>query len=176
VNRARDTALDLDPVQTTSYGRGMSRSELEALLRAAPMRVTRPRLAVLQAVMDEPHVDADTVIRRLRADDAGPVSHQAVYDVLRVLTEAGLLRRIQPAGATARYEARVDDNHHHLVCRGCGAIVDVECATGRAPCLHASEDHGFVVDEAEVVFWGTCPRCAAASTSTTDRRTTEGTR
>lgn len=130
-------------------------------LRRVSLRVTRPRLAVLAAVHAEPHLDTDAVIQRVRAD-LGSVSHQAVYDVLRALTDSGLLRRIQPAGATARYESRTDDNHHHIVCRGCGAIQDVDCAIGEAPCLTASDDHGFVVDEAEVVYWGTCPACAAA--------------
>ena len=139
----------------------MAPQDLTAVLRGASLRVTRPRLAVLATVYDHPHTDTDTVIRLVRAD-LGAVSHQAVYDVLRVLTEAGLLRRIQPAGATARYEARVGDNHHHVVCRSCGSIADVECAVGHAPCLTASDSHGFVVDEAEVVYWGTCPGCAAA--------------
>ena len=136
-------------------------SDLEAQLRAASLRVTRPRLAVLAALRDRPHVDTDTVLDLVRADHP-TVSHQAVYDVLRVLTDAGLVRRIQPAGATARYERRVGDNHHHVVCRSCGAIADVDCATGSAPCLTASDDHGFTVDEAEVVYWGTCPDCLAA--------------
>lgn len=139
----------------------MAPQDLTAVLRGASLRVTRPRLAVLSAVHDHPHADTDTLIRLVRAD-LGAVSHQAVYDVLRVLTEAGLLRRIQPAGATARYETRVGDNHHHVVCRSCGTIADVECAVGHSPCLTASENHGFVVDEAEVVYWGTCPGCAAA--------------
>jgi Fe2+ or Zn2+ uptake regulation protein len=137
---------------------------LEARLRSVPLRVTRPRLAVLAALRDHPHVDTDTVIELVRAD-LPAVSHQAVYDVLRALTEARLVRRIQPAGATARYETRVADNHHHVVCRSCGAIADVECAVGHAPCLTASDDHGFVVDEAEVVYWGVCPDCAASSIS-----------
>ncbi|WP_139978162.1 Fur family transcriptional regulator [Nocardioides litoris] len=151
--------------------------DLEALLRAVPLRVTRPRLAVLGAVMERPHVDADTVTRVLRAEDPSAVSHQAVYDVLRVLTDAGLLRRIQPAGATARYEARVGDNHHHVVCRTCGAIDDVDCAVGAAPCLTAPDHgagHGYVVDEAEVVFWGTCPACTAAETTTPTHTDPEG--
>ncbi|WP_374728259.1 Fur family transcriptional regulator [Catenuloplanes atrovinosus] len=135
-------------------------SDFAAQLRAASLRVTRPRMAVLAALRDHPHVDTDTVISLVRADQP-MVSHQAIYDVLRALTDAGLVRRIQPAGATARYETRVADNHHHLVCRSCGAIVDVECAAGQAPCLTASDDHGYVVDEAEVVFWGVCPDCAA---------------
>ncbi|MDP9792796.1 Fur family ferric uptake transcriptional regulator [Catenuloplanes nepalensis] len=137
-------------------------SDLAARLRAVSLRVTRPRLAVLAALQDHPHVDTDTVISLVRADQP-MVSHQAIYDVLRALTDAGLVRRIQPAGATARYETRVADNHHHLVCRSCGAIVDVECVHGQAPCLTASDDHGFAVDEAEVVFWGTCPLCSASS-------------
>ena len=136
--------------------------DFEAQLRAASLRVTRPRLAVLTALHDHPHIDTDTVIALVRAEHP-TISHQTVYDVLRAITEAGLVRRIQPAGATARYEARVGDNHHHVVCRSCGAIADVECAVGHAPCLTASDDHGFVVDEAEVVYWGTCPDCAATS-------------
>jgi Fe2+ or Zn2+ uptake regulation protein len=139
-------------------------SDFEAQLRAASLRVTRPRLAVLVALHENPHVDTDTVIQLVRAEHPA-VSHQAVYDVLRALTDAGIVRRIQPAGATARYETRVGDNHHHIVCRSCGAIADVECAVGHAPCLTASDTHGFVVDEAEVVYWGTCPDCAAARIS-----------
>jgi len=139
-------------------------SDLEAQLRAASLRVTRPRLAVLAALSSHPHVDTDTVIRLVRTEHPG-ISHQAVYDVLRALTEAGIVRRIQPAGANARYETRVGDNHHHIVCRSCGAIADVECAVGHAPCLTASTDHGFVVDEAEVVFWGVCPDCATSRSS-----------
>jgi Fur family transcriptional regulator, stress-responsive regulator len=134
-------------------------SEFEAQLRAVSLRVTRPRLAVLAALRDHPHVDTDTVIALVRAE-LPLVSHQAVYDVLRALTGAGLARRIQPAHATARYESRVGDNHHHAVCRSCGAIADVDSAVGHAPCLTASDGHGFVVDEAEVVFWGSCPDCA----------------
>ncbi len=134
-------------------------TDFEEQLRAASLRVTRPRLAVLEALRGHPHIDTDTVISLARAVHP-TVSHQAVYDVLRVLTDTGLDRRIQPAGTTARYESRVADNHHHVVCRSCGAIDDVECAVGHAPCLTASDDHGFVVDEAEVVYWGTCPACA----------------
>lgn len=135
--------------------------DFEAQLRAASLRVTRPRLAVLAALRDRPHLDTEAVITAVRADHPA-ISHQAVYDVLRALGEAGLVRRIQPARATARYELRVADNHHHVVCRSCGAIADVDCAVGPAPCLTASDDHGFVIDEAEVVYWGTCPGCAAA--------------
>jgi Fur family ferric uptake transcriptional regulator len=136
-------------------------AELERLLREAGLRVTRPRLAVLDAVHAHPHVDTETLISSARTR-VGPVSHQAVYDVLRVLTDRGLVRRIQPQGSVARYEARVGDNHHHLVCRSCGAIVDVDCAVGAAPCLTPADDGGFTVDEAEVVFWGRCSSCAAA--------------
>jgi Fur family transcriptional regulator, stress-responsive regulator len=141
----------------------MTTPDFEAQLRSVSLRITRPRLAVLAALHEHPHVDTDAVIALARAD-LGSVSHQAVYDVLKVLTEAGIVRRIQPAGATARYEARVGDNHHHAVCRSCGAIADVDCAVGHAPCLTAADDSGFMVDEAEVVFWGTCPGCAAART------------
>lgn len=139
-------------------------SDFEAQLRAISLRVTRPRLAVLTALRDHPHVDTRTVIALAR-DEFPAVSHQAVYDVLQALTESRLVRRIQPAGATARYEMRVGDNHHHVVCRSCGAIADVDCAAGTAPCLTASDDHGYVIDEAEVVYWGACPDCAAARTT-----------
>lgn len=135
--------------------------ELTRALRGSSLRVTGPRLAVLAVVHDHPHADTDTVLRAARAA-MGSVSHQAVYDVLRVLTDAGLVRRIEPAGSVARYEARTGDNHHHAVCRDCGAIVDVDCAVGHAPCLTASDGSGFVVDEAEVVYWGRCPACTAA--------------
>jgi Fur family transcriptional regulator, stress-responsive regulator len=134
----------------------------EQLLRGAGLRLTRPRLAVLSAVHDRPHADTDAIIAAVRAE-VGKVSHQAVYDVLRVLTRAELIRRIQPAGSVARYEARVGDNHHHVVCRQCGVIADVDCAVGSTPCLTASDDLGFSVDEAEVVYWGTCPGCSIVS-------------
>jgi Fur family transcriptional regulator, stress-responsive regulator len=137
----------------------MPLTDVEALLRASSLRVTRQRVAVLEVLRDHPHADTDSVIRRAR-ESAGDISHQAVYDVLRALTEAGLLRRIQPAGSVARYEVRVGDNHHHVVCRSCGAIADVECAVGHAPCLSASDARGFAIDEAEVVYWGRCPACS----------------
>ena len=133
--------------------------ELERLLRASALRVTRPRVAVLAAVHRTPHADTDEVIGAVRAD-LGEVSHQAVYDVLRALTTAGLVRRIQPSGSVARYEARVGDNHHHVVCRSCGTVADVDCAVDYTPCLTPSDDHGFAIDEAEVVYWGLCPRCS----------------
>ena len=133
-------------------------------LRAADLRVTRPRVAVLEAVQANPHADTDTVLSAVRS--AHPeVSRQAVYDVLAVLTAAGLVRRIQPSGSVARYEARVGDNHHHVVCRLCGNIGDVDCAVGDAPCLTAGDDSGFSVDEAEVIFWGLCPDCAVEPVS-----------
>jgi Fur family transcriptional regulator, stress-responsive regulator len=135
--------------------------DYEQMLRGAELRVTRPRVAVLTAVFDHPHADTASLIEAVRGD-LGDVSPQAVYDVLRALTEADLLRRIEPAGSVARYESRVADNHHHLICRGCGAIADVDCAVGETPCLTASETHGFTIDEAEVIYWGTCPDCAAA--------------
>jgi Fur family ferric uptake transcriptional regulator len=121
-------------------------------------------VAVLSAVHDHPHADTDSIIGLVRAD-LGDVSHQAVYDVLRVLTAAGLVRCIQPKGSVARYEARVGDNHHHLVCRSCGVIADVDCAVGETPCLTAAEDQGFMIDEAEVVYWGLCPTCSTTSDS-----------
>ncbi|MBN6033643.1 Fur family transcriptional regulator [Amycolatopsis sp. 195334CR] len=136
-------------------------TDFERLLREVELRVTRPRLAVLAAVHGHPHADTDTIIGAVRAD-LGGVSHQAVYDVLRALTAARLLRRIEPPGSVARYEARVGDNHHHAVCRSCGAIADVDCAVGPAPCLTASDDHGFTIDEAEVIYWGTCPACSTS--------------
>ena len=133
--------------------------DMETMLRGASLRVTGPRVAVLAAVHDNPHADTDSLIGAVRSD-VGDVSHQAVYDVLRVLTAAGLVRRIQPSGSPARYEARVGDNHHHVVCRSCGAIADVDCSVGDVPCLTASDDHGFAIDEAEVVYWGLCPDCS----------------
>ena len=136
-------------------------SDFERTLRRAALRVTRPRVAVLTAVHDHPHADTDSIIGVVRAD-LGEVSHQAVYDVLRALTAAGLVRRFQPKGSVARYEARVGDNHHHVVCRSCGAIADVACAVGYAPCLTA-DDSSYEIDEAEVIFWGRCPECVAAT-------------
>jgi Fur family transcriptional regulator, stress-responsive regulator len=134
------------------------------MLRGAALRVTRPRIAVLSAVHDRPHADTDSIIGVVR-EDLGEVSTQAVYDVLRALTAAGLVRRIEPAGSVARYESRVGDNHHHVVCRSCGAIADVDCAVGDPPCLTASDDHGYSVDEAEVVYWGLCPACSTTETT-----------
>jgi Fe2+ or Zn2+ uptake regulation protein len=138
--------------------------DAEHLLRGAALRVTRPRMAVLTAVYDHPHADTDSIIGVVR-EDLGEVSHQAVYDVLRALTIAGLVRRIEPAGSVARYESRVADNHHHVVCRSCGAIADVDCAVDDTPCLTASDDHGYSIDEAEVTYWGLCPDCSTAQIS-----------
>jgi len=135
--------------------------ELRGLLRGVALRVTRPRLAVLGAVHTNPHADTDSIIGAVR-NELPEVSHQAVYDSLHMLTAAGLVRRIQPHGLVARYESRVGDNHHHVVCRSCGVIADVDCAVGHAPCLTASDDHGFVIDEAEVIYWGLCSDCATA--------------
>ena len=132
--------------------------ELQQLLRDASLRVTRPRVTVLATVHAHPHADTDSIIRGAR-EELPDVSHQAVYDVLRALTDAGLVRRFQPSGSVARYEARAGDNHHHVVCRSCGAIADVDCATGEAPCLDPADDHGYAIDEAEVVYWGRCPAC-----------------
>jgi Fur family ferric uptake transcriptional regulator len=134
------------------------------LLRGAALRVTRPRVAVLNAVYSRPHADTDTIIGVVR-DDLGDVSTQAVYDVLRALTDAGLVRRIAPRGSVARYESRVADNHHHVVCRSCGAIADVDCAVGYTPCLTASNDSGYSIDEAEVTYWGLCPQCSSPRNS-----------
>ncbi len=135
-------------------------AEYERLLRDADLRVTRPRLSVLDAVYEHPHADTNSIIGFVR-EDLGDVSHQAVYDVLRALTGAGLVRHIQPPGSAARYESRVGDNHHHIVCRSCGSIADVDCAVGTAPCLKASDDLGYAIDEAEVVYRGLCPECSS---------------
>jgi Fur family ferric uptake transcriptional regulator len=135
------------------------------MLREAALRVTRPRLAVLAAVHAHPHADTDSIFDAVR-QELPKVSQQAVYDVLRALSAAGLVRRIQPAGSVARYESRVGDNHHHVVCRSCGVIADVDCAVGTTPCLSASDDQGFSIDEAEVTYWGVCPDCVAAPAST----------
>lgn len=140
----------------------MTSSASEQMLRGAGLRVTRPRIAVLDAVHELPHADTESLIGAVRRG-LPDVSHQAVYDSLSALTEAGLMRRIQPSGSVARYESRINDNHHHVVCRTCGAIADVDCAVGHAPCLTASDDSGFRIDEAEVIYWGQCPSCSTSS-------------
>jgi Fur family ferric uptake transcriptional regulator len=135
-----------------------TREDLVALVRSAGLRVTASRVAVLLVLSRRPHADTDTVIRHVRAE-LGSVSPQAVYNVLAAFVEAGLVRRIEPAGSVALYELRVADNHHHVVCRKCGAVQDVDCAVGKRPCLTPSDTHGYVLDEAEVTYWGTCPAC-----------------
>ena len=132
------------------------------LLREHGVQVTAQRLAVLRAVSGRPHGTADDVAEDVRSE-IGTISRQAVYDALGMLAEKGLIRRIQPAGSSARYEDRVGDNHHHLICRTCGKTVDVDCAVGDTPCLTAAADSGYQIDEAEVIYWGTCPECLAAS-------------
>jgi len=131
-------------------------------LRGAGLRVTAGRVALLEAVRNGDHLDVEAIASRVR-DRVGHVSLQAVYEALHALAAAGLIRRIEPAGSPARYEGRVMDNHHHVVCRSCGLVADVDCATGEAPCLTASDDHGFSIDEAEVVYWGLCPDCSTRS-------------
>ncbi|HEX2054406.1 MAG TPA: Fur family transcriptional regulator [Actinomycetota bacterium] len=141
----------------------IGRHQLTAtLLRRHGVQVTAQRLAVLQAVSERPHSTADDVDRAVRSE-IGAISRQAVYDALSVLTERGLLRRIQPAGSPARYENRVGDNHHHLICRTCSRMVDVDCAVGQTPCLTAADSSGYLIDEAEIIYWGRCPECVAES-------------
>jgi Fur family transcriptional regulator, stress-responsive regulator len=156
----------------------MSRNDsggLASLLRRNGLQVTAQRLAVLRAVAARPHVTADDAYRVVRAE-MGAISRQAVFDALAAFTDRGLLRRIQPPGSPARYEDRVGDNHHHLICRTCHRMVDVDCAVGHAPCLTASDAAGFEIDEAEVVYWGQCPECVAAGgddAASGDNRTNE---
>jgi Fur family transcriptional regulator, stress-responsive regulator len=140
-------------------------TDYSAQLRMADLRVTRPRVAVLEAVHAHPHADTETILSAVRIG-LPDVSRQAVYDVLNALTAVGLVRRIQPLGMVARYESRVGDNHHHVVCRSCGVIADIDCAVGEAPCLTPFDDNaldGFVLDEAEVIYWGLCPDCSNAN-------------
>jgi len=138
----------------------MTASLVERDLRTAGLRVTKQRVSVLAAIRSQPHADADTLIASVR-EDLGSVSTQAVYDALHALEDAGLARRVEPAGSPARYDPRVGDNHHHLVCRACGTVVDVDCAVGATPCLTASDSRGFVIDEAEITYWGLCAACVA---------------
>ena len=148
----------------------MVNENAEQLLRQHGLQVTAQRLAVLRAVSTHPHATADELADDVRGS-IGSISRQAVYDALGTLVERGLARRIQPAGSPARYEDRVGDNHHHLVCRACGVMVDVDCAVGERPCLSAADDHGFEIEEAEVIYWGYCPGCRmqAAGTNGTGR-------
>jgi Fur family transcriptional regulator, stress-responsive regulator len=133
-------------------------------LRGAGLRVTAARVALLETVRDGDHLDVEAIAAAVR-DRIGHVSLQAVYEALHALTAAGLIRRIEPAGSPARFEGRVGDNHHHVVCRSCGAVADVDCAVGEAPCLTASDDHGFLIEEAQVIYWGLCPGCSTARSS-----------
>lgn len=145
----------------------MSAAETPAIaeeLRGAGLRVTAARVALLQTVRAGDHLGVEAIAAGVR-DRVGLVSLQAVYDALNALTQAGLVRRIEPAGSPARYEGRLRDNHHHVVCRSCGSVADVDCAVGQAPCLTPSDDHGFSIDEAEVTYWGLCPRCSTARTT-----------
>src|ERR671915_2064724 len=141
---------------------GGTSADNDALLRQHGLQVTAQRLAVLRAVTDRPHSTADDIDKVVRAE-IGAISRQAVYDALGTLTDKGALRRIQPAGSPARYENRVGDNHHHLICRTCSRMVDVDCAVGDTPCLTAADDSGYDIDEAEVIYWGRCPECVAAT-------------
>lgn len=136
--------------------------DVEQQLRRHGVQVTAQRLATLRAISAQPHVTADELAESVRIA-IGSISRQAVYDTLAVLVDKGLVRRIQPTGSAARYEDRVGDNHHHLICRTCGTTVDVDCAVGDVPCLTAAVDHGFVIDEAEVVYWGLCPTCRSTA-------------
>ena len=157
--------LILDGVQNWSYGEFVADARLKdaaELLRQHRVQLTAQRLAVLKAVSSKPHGTADEIEDIVRAE-IGTVSRQAIYDALGILTDKGIIRRIQPARSPARYEDRIDDNHHHLVCRTCGITVDVPCAVGYRPCLEASDDQGFAIDEAEVIYWGTCPHCRKAA-------------
>ncbi len=160
--------MTLDPL----YGCAMvptNRVDLAGAVRNTGLRVTAPRVAVLSEVTEGKHVTADQVAQAVRDRD-GTISTQAVYDVLGALTRAGLVRRIEPAGSPARYETRVGDNHHHVVCRSCGAIADVDCVIGEAPCLSSADASGFIIDEAEVTFWGLCPTCQTTLKSSVKER------
>jgi Fe2+ or Zn2+ uptake regulation protein len=139
------------------------------LLRQRGIQVTAQRLAVLRAVSAQPHISADAVAEAVRSE-IGAISLQSVYDALGLLVSEGLVRRIQPAGSPARYEDRVGDNHHHLICRICGRVVDIDCAVGSAPCLTARDDRGFEIDEAEVAYWGRCPECVALGRAASARQ------
>ncbi|WP_416980473.1 Fur family transcriptional regulator [Streptomyces sp. T028] len=141
-------------------------------LRGAGLRVTAARVALLETVRGGDHLDVEAIAAGVR-DRVGHISVQAVYEALHALTAAGLVRRIEPPGSPARFEGRVGDNHHHLVCRSCGVVADVDCAVGHTPCLTASDDHGFAIDEAEVIYWGLCPACSTADTA--DTASTAGT-
>ena len=140
--------------------------DVEQLLRDNKVHVTAQRLAIMRALSARPHATADELSADVRSV-IGTISRQAVYDSLSVLVDKNLVRRIQPAGSAARFEGRVGDNHHHLICRSCGVTTDIDCATGEVPCLTANNDHGFVIDEAEVIYWGYCPACIASGAGPT---------
>ncbi len=142
-----------------------------ALLRRHGLRVTRPRLALLAVLEQQPHAEAEQLAELVRGR-LGTISTQAVYDALNAFALVGIVRRVEPAGSAALYETRTGDNHHHVVCRACGRIADVDCAVGSAPCLDPSQAHGFVLDEAEVTYWGLCPDCQQSREPTTERSTT----
>ena len=146
-----------------------------AQLRRKGLRVTPKRLAVLRAVSQQPHGTTDDIVRLVRTD-VGGVSRQAVYDALAALADRGLIRRIQPADSPSRYESRVGDNHHHLICRTCSRMVDVDCAVGAAPCLSAADNAGYEIDEAEVIYWGRCPQCSASPNALQSEAPTNTTR
>jgi Fe2+ or Zn2+ uptake regulation protein len=154
-------------VQAMSYPSAAMDSAPKDLFRQHGIHVTAQRLAVYRAVSGYPHASADAIAEVVRAE-IGAISLQSVYDALGLLVAEGLVRRIQPSGSPARFEARVGDNHHHLICRNCGRVVDVDCAVGAAPCLTAADDQGFEIDEAEVAYWGRCPECVAKSASVTN--------
>jgi Fur family transcriptional regulator, stress-responsive regulator len=161
---------DLDKHQYGNRIRGVPKEtsvDHDARLRRHGLQVTAQRLGVLRVVSERPHSTADDIYTVVRAE-IGAISRQAVYDALAVLGDKGLLRRIQPAGSPARYEDRVGDNHHHLICRTCSRMVDVDCAVGETPCLTAADDSGYEVDEAEVIYWGRCPECVAAAAVSSD--------
>lgn len=149
------------PIPVTDTGSSAEHVSAMGTLRAHGIRITASRVAVLTVVQERPHIDADTVAHTVR-ERLGAASTQAIYDALTLFTSLGLLRRIKPAGCSALYETQVGDNHHHLMCRGCGAIANVACPTGAAPCLTPAETHGFLVDEAEVIYWGQCVACQDA--------------
>lgn len=155
-------AATVDPVQDADR------------LRRAGLRVTAARLAILQTVREGDHLDVDAIHRGV-CDRVGQVSLQAVYDSLNALQRVGLLRRIEPAGSPTRYETRVGDNHHHLVCRQCGKVADVDCAVGHAPCLEPAQDAGYLIDEADVIYWGVCPECQTQNPVSTNLSPTEST-
>ena len=153
---------------------GRTPIEPEVLLRQHGINVTAQRLAVLRAVSDKPHRTTDDIDKMVRTE-IGAISRQAVYDALEAFTARRLIRRIQPAGSPARYEDRVDDNHHHLICRTCDEMVDVDCAVGYTPCLTAVDSFGYDIDEAEIIYWGRCPKCAAKPPIRTSNSTTRAT-